>query len=308
MPINNGKFLPITENLYEALSYTMDASKLTESTWLWVDQICIDQGTLQERNHQVQIMRHVYKNAEEVIIWLGNWKPQLDYIEYLLPEALPIRNFYAKYFPGEGDDADMPLVDLYLNNTPQDIAKMQALRLLFERPWFTRAWVVQEAAMAKRDTVLIGSKQTTMLQLYAICCACLYSTRDLRGVNTRSILEATRLRLTEILSWRRQWLTRYVSLYGQNKFHLVNTMNRIGGLYNASDPKDLVYAFVGMCETDAYTIRVDYGLKLEKVFEEMARYLIKSSGKLRLLGHCDRIPGLAIVEEQNRRALSKLPS
>lgn len=88
----------------------------------------------------------------------------------------------------------------------------------------------------------------------------------------------------------------------------MNTLDRIGGHYNASDPKDLVYAFIGMCEKDTQNASIDYNSKLPKVFEATARYLIHKSGNLRLLGHCNRIQGLTDLTERNRRGLKWLPS
>jgi Heterokaryon incompatibility protein (HET) len=38
---------------------------------LWVDSICIDQGNVDERNRQVQMMAQIYSNASQVCIWLG---------------------------------------------------------------------------------------------------------------------------------------------------------------------------------------------------------------------------------------------
>lgn len=37
---------------------------------LWVDQICIDQGS-DERGEQVQLMNKIYQNADHVLAWLG---------------------------------------------------------------------------------------------------------------------------------------------------------------------------------------------------------------------------------------------
>ncbi|KAF2033685.1 HET-domain-containing protein, partial [Setomelanomma holmii] len=38
---------------------------------LWIDALCIDQGNVLERNHQVQQMGTIYRNAQSVIAWLG---------------------------------------------------------------------------------------------------------------------------------------------------------------------------------------------------------------------------------------------
>jgi hypothetical protein len=38
---------------------------------IWIDSICIDQATTQEKNHQVRLMGDIYKYAQKVIVWLG---------------------------------------------------------------------------------------------------------------------------------------------------------------------------------------------------------------------------------------------
>src|SRR2546421_7941835 len=60
--------MSVTENLYVALQHI----RLEKSDRiLWVDAICIDQDNTQERGHQVQQMRDIYREAEQVVIWLG---------------------------------------------------------------------------------------------------------------------------------------------------------------------------------------------------------------------------------------------
>ncbi|KAF5855943.1 hypothetical protein ETB97_008167 [Aspergillus alliaceus] len=39
--------------------------------WCWIDQICIDQGNLEERASQVSIMDQIYECASYTLIWLG---------------------------------------------------------------------------------------------------------------------------------------------------------------------------------------------------------------------------------------------
>jgi hypothetical protein len=40
---------------------------------LWIDAIGIHQSNIQERNHQVQVMTQIYREASQVVIWLGVW-------------------------------------------------------------------------------------------------------------------------------------------------------------------------------------------------------------------------------------------
>jgi hypothetical protein len=43
----------------------------TNASVLWVDAICINQGDVKERAHQVQMMGLAYNKAKNVIAWLG---------------------------------------------------------------------------------------------------------------------------------------------------------------------------------------------------------------------------------------------
>lgn len=64
----NGQKLEIPSNLYLALRRIRHGeSPLT----LWVDTLCINQADDDERSHQVGMMREIYENSEEVVIWLG---------------------------------------------------------------------------------------------------------------------------------------------------------------------------------------------------------------------------------------------
>lgn len=38
---------------------------------VWIDGVCINQGDVEERGHQVRLMGDVYKWAQRVVIWLG---------------------------------------------------------------------------------------------------------------------------------------------------------------------------------------------------------------------------------------------
>ena len=49
---------------------TEDGSHNAELT-LWIDQICIDQEIMEEKNHQVSMMASIYSNASRVITYFG---------------------------------------------------------------------------------------------------------------------------------------------------------------------------------------------------------------------------------------------
>ena len=66
--ICDGQTLMVTDNCLTALRYLRPKKK---ARTLWVDAICIDQSSINERNHQVKLMGDVYKLARRVLIWLG---------------------------------------------------------------------------------------------------------------------------------------------------------------------------------------------------------------------------------------------
>jgi hypothetical protein len=58
----------ITRNLEAALRHIRHEH---HPRILWVDAVCINQGDISKRGHQVRLMRSIYKNATKVLIWIG---------------------------------------------------------------------------------------------------------------------------------------------------------------------------------------------------------------------------------------------
>lgn len=78
----NGRVTWVRPNLWRflrAVSMSLSRAHPTQQSsekdsWLpqalWIDALCIDQENIDERNHQVQQMGEIYKNAHSVIAWL----------------------------------------------------------------------------------------------------------------------------------------------------------------------------------------------------------------------------------------------
>lgn len=64
----NSAILNITQSIHDALVRIRlpDAPRR-----LWADQVCINQEDVAERSQQVDLMNLVYKNATQVLVWLG---------------------------------------------------------------------------------------------------------------------------------------------------------------------------------------------------------------------------------------------
>lgn len=58
----------VTRNLYQCL---VRLRRETEELVIWIDAICINQGSNQEKNTQVPLMRDIYLLARRTFVWLG---------------------------------------------------------------------------------------------------------------------------------------------------------------------------------------------------------------------------------------------
>lgn len=112
----------------------------------WVDAICIDQNNVPEKNHQVQMMRHIYNYAEEVIIWLGETS-------------------HFKHIDSSDTAMDMladpsSWMETYILMSPEDFYKAtEIVESILSSDYWTRIWIVQEIVVAKRISVYCGSKR-----------------------------------------------------------------------------------------------------------------------------------------------------
>lgn len=68
MTCNHKKFM-ITNSLGRALETLVPWSR---GIYLWADGICINQGNIAERNHQVTLMGDIYGRASKVLAHLGD--------------------------------------------------------------------------------------------------------------------------------------------------------------------------------------------------------------------------------------------
>lgn len=134
-----GKRLHIRQNLWRFLREYPAANKSSLNRYntpsydhyhydesgglLWIDQICINQSDVRERNHQVSLMSKIYKNCEFVITWIGD----VDDSAICSKSA---REFTTTFKP----DAIVPILC---------------------NPYFSRLWIVQEIILARFVRVLV---------------------------------------------------------------------------------------------------------------------------------------------------------
>ncbi|KAF1982799.1 HET-domain-containing protein, partial [Aulographum hederae CBS 113979] len=112
LQLKDGRVIPITKSLFEALPYLADRSATGR---LWIDQLCINQDDLDERGSQVPTMGEIYSQAVQTFAWTGLADGSSDLV------------------------ARIPYVD--------EQQLYNALSAVCLRPWFSRGWVSQEAVL-----------------------------------------------------------------------------------------------------------------------------------------------------------------
>jgi hypothetical protein len=132
------KILFLTTSLCDALRRFR---LVGEDLHTWADGVCINQQDTIERNHQVQLMGHIYKTAEQVFVWLGD-----D----------PTCSARAVF------EHQQSLEDL---NSTVDTKRRSPFAELANCPWFHRVWVMQEAILGQDTMVFWGPKYSVPMSM-----------------------------------------------------------------------------------------------------------------------------------------------
>ncbi|KAK2022003.1 HET domain-containing protein [Colletotrichum zoysiae] len=271
----NRKTLPVTKSLFHALNHL----RHDQVRILWVDAVCIDQGNTAERGHQVGQMGDIYREAEQVLIWLG----PSSY------ETKILMGFLKKLHRATSGDKDQKALDRVQEDwlaAEQDASNDRAAlcRLqrdgmvsLFEEPWFTRIWVVQEVSNARAASVCCGR--------WSVPAHLLATAATLVGVDPSPQRKAI-LDLMPKSSARRP----------DKKESLHALLLRYRGS-RATDPRDMVYALLGIAsdipEDDTMgLLRPDYSKSETEVVRDLERFLFFGSNLQHQLGQFNNMRAL----------------
>jgi hypothetical protein len=150
----NNEAFSATVNLRIALEQFRDAEK---DVHFWVDAICIDQENDVEKGEQLQMIRHIFSDAEETWVWLGaeanDSNKAIDLIEVL-------SGFYREHRvetdESKPDNAEMVRWGFPSRSGIED--ELVALEDLFSRDYWYRVWVVQEIAVSRNVKLFCGER------------------------------------------------------------------------------------------------------------------------------------------------------
>lgn len=133
--------------------------------YLWIDAICINQEDPDERASQVAIMDDIYRQAEQVIIFLGT-------ADDASTRAMDLLQLTRGFIQANGDVLPALRIDDFEKRslgTGIPPASWAAVARLLSKPWFNRCWAVQEVALASDALAVCGRHAVRWDELCQLC-------------------------------------------------------------------------------------------------------------------------------------------
>lgn len=264
----NGQLLPITHNLEVALRHLRDILK---SSRLWIDAVCINQCDATEKSAQIPRMLAIYEHAENVVAWLGPAADDSDLAMRSMDEmgrsvlsCGPLQEVLAGLH-------DHNIEQLKTNTTIGQGAEVtipvSPLVNLFRREFWRRAWIMQEVAMSKVLVFVCGQTSVNWHRIFGASWL-LQSLKIPIGskfeVDWR-LLEDAYLHVNFFIGGSYLYKCGYNRTKGKQP---LRTLLEVGRQHTrASDPRDMVFAFVGLAgDWEDLCVAVDYSKTFGRIF------------------------------------------
>ena len=138
----SGHNLHITANVNDLLRRLR---KSTDSRFLWIDSICINQNDNEEKGIQIALMGDIYRLAQKVQVWLGE-ENDGDHIRWVFA--------FIREMARPGKET---LERSYYNESLLEGDTAQCVDRFLSRPWFRRRWILQEVALGCDITIRCGA-------------------------------------------------------------------------------------------------------------------------------------------------------
>lgn len=248
---------------------------------LWIDAICINQEDIEERSHQVMLMRQVYSGTVKTLAWLGeaddNTERAIRTIDYFSKNLYNGRDYITTIRQGDLAQRDQRRRRLF--QLPEE-CNVNAVDQLFQKVWFSRLWVMQEAVLAPRTLCYCGHGVACwddLCRASGVLCE-----RILYGDAAMSVLSVRAIWMCSIsLKFSRESVLGYETPY--MPFH---ELLRYGRNLCVSQPRDRIYGVLGLTSSTFRSsgaqifLRPDYRRPLMHVCCDATRAAILELGTL----------------------------
>ena len=300
--------IPITTSLYDALSGIpgIMANEKIQGQYLWVDAVCIDQSSMDERASQVLLMGDIYSRAEHVIVWLGKGPGLVDHFFFQTIETLyrPLIDLTKRHRREELEFLNPCDEELWAPVLPSKMTKedlfmhWSGFRLFFlVHRWFSRAWTVQEAGLASRcflagDQRVVPMQRVINIELLVSVLQWELPFVPLEGSSTLREGNTNRPEISRAVSWGTEPDSYEAVAVWKEVFGAASTEQRWFAALawvlfkavrscDASNPRDKVYSAFGILSRvcpAAMTnpLKVNYSLSVAEVYQQITTLLLEN--------------------------------
>lgn len=323
------------EPSYEALSYTWGDVSTTTKIWinnvvkdvtlnlagalanlryptssrvLWVDAVCINQEDLQERNHQVRQMTHIYSKGNQTTVWLGgqkgtpNRRPGMEALQLLsrfgvviftqrLHEAYP---YVAKqerppWITNQKEEFKSFAMTVQLIKSLRSLQHLSVIEFLSKLPWWRRGWVLQEVVVARKVVVVFGTATCDWEHLAAVF-KLLSQYKDENvdllsaSMTGGSVESTTESPAHKKLDYQIVTMNDLREMRAQQKQVTLCDVIYLQRHSLCTVPVDKVYSILGLLSRqDRSSVLLDYQRKDVEIFRNVTQFIIESRGRLDFL-------------------------
>jgi hypothetical protein len=272
-------------------SILLRRSSLFTTRYLWIDSLCINQSDTQEKTSQVRLMTEIYQTAYRVYIYLGEsskaWLASSFTSLLLSKQILSSTKFEAYIFALFARRDTVPILH----------AQLTAFIDLLHHPWFSRIWVVQEVAVANSPIILYGNQSFQW---------------DYFNLLRHVFEDGTAAKVASLLRYRGEELIVGSMPRGPTHAGLMDEsrrMWRVGypvplyillrkfSAYKSTDPRDKVFALLGLTRSEILGDIVNYERSLGDVMVMVAQYFLQRAELLEVL----QFAGMGMGGENERR-------
>ncbi|KAF5617314.1 heterokaryon incompatibility 6 OR allele [Fusarium tjaetaba] len=297
-------FIPITGSLETALRHFRTPDEVIT---LWIDQICINQADNKEKGQQVAMMGRIYSSATQVLVWLGPAQDGSDGLMeawqdigqksrefglegYMNPQSYYLISALARS-KDPSDETAMSFQSLLASTveTFAPLLKEMLLKKWFERPYFSRVWIIQEFCLCP-DTIFVCGSKTIPVDFVKFAVLLLQTAIGNMPQGDYEQLQPPEMpleRLSEVSSEPTARLFGCRSRHQKHKDDELYMLLRrlfVELETNATVHRDRIFALLGLAaDAEMLGIEPDYEGSTELILTQTARTLIEKSGRVELL-------------------------
>lgn len=246
---------------------------------LWVDAVCIDQESTEDKNQQVAFMGTIYRHGTCNLVWLGEDTSGLalrairDIGQMAEDMRLKTRFFTEDPCPEYGS---------FLEKTFEFEIDGDALAVLFRIQWLRRLWVVQEAVLARENICHWGRHQFPLLTLLRAAGWCILNVNFVPLQFAEEAVYRGICCAAQMLMFAAEH-----SIYGNDLRRTVWGVLDMANSFQKTEQRDSIYGTLSLLDEKTRTniefselLKVDYRKPYPDIWRDATRVALCEDGSL----------------------------